>query len=64
MMNLYWSSWSEFLAMGGYGLYVWGSFGVTAVVLLAEVLALRARHRNLLRDAHDNPEIERSEHET
>jgi len=26
-----WSSWTEFWAMGGYGLYVWGSFGVTAL---------------------------------
>ena len=23
-----WGSLSEFLAMGGYGLYVWGSYGV------------------------------------
>ena len=26
-----WSSWEAFWAMGGYGLYVWGSFGVTAL---------------------------------
>jgi heme exporter protein C len=31
---MHWQSWAEFLAMGGYGLYVWGSFGVTAVVLV------------------------------
>ncbi len=29
-----WGSASEFFAMGGYGLYVWGSFGVTAAALL------------------------------
>ena len=34
-MTPYWSSWSDFLAMGGYGLYVWGSFGVTALVMAA-----------------------------
>jgi heme exporter protein D len=28
---IHWNSFSEFLAMGGYGLYVWGSFGVTAL---------------------------------
>jgi heme exporter protein D len=30
--------------MGGYGLYVWTSFGVTALCMLWEVLALRRRH--------------------
>ena len=36
---------SEFLAMGGYAWYVWGSYGVTAVVLILEVIALRRRAR-------------------
>jgi heme exporter protein D len=35
---IYWNSFSDFLAMGGYGLYVWGSFGVTALALLVEPL--------------------------
>ena len=39
-----WGSMSEFVAMGGYGLYVWTSFGVTACCMLWEVLALRRRH--------------------
>jgi heme exporter protein D len=34
---------SEFLAMGGYALYVWGSYGVTFAVLLIEILLLRKR---------------------
>ncbi|MDR0736401.1 MAG: heme exporter protein CcmD [Zoogloeaceae bacterium] len=39
---MYWNSLSDFLAMGGYGLYVWGSFGMTALVMLLEPwLALR-----------------------
>ena len=42
-----WSSVSEFVAMGGYGLYVWGAFGVTALVMGAEMLALRARRKAL-----------------
>jgi len=33
-----WNSWSEFWAMGGYGLYVWGSFGVTALLMALEVV--------------------------
>jgi heme exporter protein D len=35
----------EYLAMGGYGFYVWGSYGVTAAVIVAEILAVRARRR-------------------
>ena len=35
----------EFLAMGGYGFYVWGSYGVTALVIIAEILAVKARRR-------------------
>ena len=31
----------EFLAMGGYGLYVWGSYGVAAVCIFVEILTLR-----------------------
>jgi len=40
-----WSSWSDFIAMGGYGLYVWGSFFMCVLVLVMEVglLALRRR---------------------
>ncbi len=39
-----WGSFSEFLAMGGYGLYVWGSFGVTVLLLALELALLLARH--------------------
>ena len=40
-----WQSMDEFFRMGGYGLYVWGSYGVTLAVMLAEVLAVRHRRR-------------------
>jgi len=36
---------SEFIAMGGYGFYIWGAYVVTAVVIVAELVALRARRR-------------------
>ena len=40
---------SEFLAMGGYAFYVWGSYGAGLLVLAWNVVApLRAR-RELLR---------------
>ena len=43
-----WGSASEFLAMGGYALYVWGSYAVTSVVLAAELWLLARRRRTLL----------------
>ena len=36
---------SEFLAMGGYAWYVWGSYGVTFAFLAIEVFLLRRRAR-------------------
>jgi len=42
---------TEFLAMGGYAFYVWGSYGVTAFVLAVEVMAVRARRRASLAEA-------------
>ena len=39
---IHWNSFSDFLAMGGYGFYVWGSFGVTALIMLIEpIVAIR-----------------------
>ena len=39
----------EFFAMGGYAFYVWGSFGATALLIIVEVLAVRARRRAALK---------------
>ena len=33
-----WNSFNDFWAMGGYGLYVWGSFGVTALCEALEMI--------------------------
>jgi heme exporter protein D len=41
--------WGKFFAMGGYGLYVWGSYGVTAFVMISELLLLRNRRRTIER---------------
>jgi heme exporter protein D len=43
-----WESWSEFWAMGGYAVYVWGSVGVTALLMAVEVLQARWAHRVVL----------------
>ncbi len=36
---------SEFLAMGGYAFYVWGSYGVAALAVVIKVVSVRARRR-------------------
>ena len=38
-----WGSVDNFLAMGGYGLYVWGSYGVAALCITAETWLLARR---------------------
>ena len=43
---IHWNSFSDFLAMGGYGLYVWGSFGVTALIMTIEPIMV-ARNRRI-----------------
>lgn len=40
-----WGGWNEFWAMGGYALYVWGSYAVTLALIVAEIVALRLRRR-------------------
>jgi len=49
-----WNSWNDFWAMGGYGLYVWGSFGVTALCMLVEIVWIqRAREQALNQIANE-----------
>lgn len=48
---MHWNSLSEFISMGGYGAYIWGSYAVTFVLLTAEVIALRSRKRKLAQSA-------------
>ena len=55
-----WNSTAEFLAMGGYGFYVWGSFLVTAACMTAEPWLLAARRRSAL----ERVQAERMRHET
>lgn len=41
-----WDGLGDFIAMGGHGPYVWGSYGVFALLLIAEVFLLGRRRRN------------------
>ncbi|VWX55625.1 Heme exporter protein D [Burkholderiales bacterium 8X] len=46
-----WAAVSDYLAMGGYGLYVWGAFGMAGLVVALEVAQLALRGRALRRRA-------------
>jgi heme exporter protein D len=46
-----WGSPAEFFAMGGYGLYVWGSYGLAALLMALEPLLAARRRRKALRAA-------------
>jgi heme exporter protein D len=48
-----WHSWSDFLAMGGYGLYVWGSVGACLLVCVVEPLMLNLKLRAILSEVRD-----------
>jgi len=39
---------SEFLSQGGYAQFVWGAYGMAALLLVAEVLQLRHERRTIL----------------
>ena len=47
------ASWNDFWNMGGYGLYVWGSYGVVALGLLWEVQSAAQRQRRALAQIHE-----------
>ena len=50
-------NWSEFFAMKGYGLYVWGSYGMVLFVFVVEIAMVRHKRTitlqelRMLRDA-------------
>ena len=55
-----WQSMDEFFRMGGYGLYVWGAYGLTLAVLAAEALVVRQRRRQAFAAARSDQQLERA----
>jgi heme exporter protein D len=43
-----WGSLENFLAMGGYAFYVWGSYLATLVLMTVEIVLIAVRRRNAL----------------
>ncbi len=58
-----WNSVGEFLAMGGHGFYVWGSFGACLILMIAEPILARQRQsavRDTLRRERLADELDRN----
>lgn len=46
--------WSEFFSMGGYALYVWGSYLLTLLAMGAEIVFLLRRRKRCFRATTDS----------
>jgi heme exporter protein D len=57
-------NWPEFFNMGGYAFYVWGSYGVFALAIAAEIVAVRLRKRRVLAELIESRLAEKNEIET
>lgn len=56
-----WHSWSDFFAMGGYALYVWGSVAAVFAAILFEVIGLVWRRRAIVAELADLAEAGQAE---
>jgi heme exporter protein D len=46
---------NAFLAMNGYGFYIWSSYGIAALMIVVEIVMLRAHRRAVLAHARSTP---------
>ncbi len=51
--------WSQFFAMGGYGRFVWASYGVFTIILIWMMLAPLVKRRNLMKQLRQQKALER-----
>jgi heme exporter protein D len=58
-----WHSAADFFAMGGYALYVWGSFGVVALALALEPMLVTRRQNNVVRNLRQQAQANRFDKE-
>jgi len=55
---MHWESWQSFWAMGGYALYVWSSFGMTALLIALECWQVKSTWKKELALLHSAIELE------
>lgn len=64
---MHWQSWAAFWHMGGRAAFVWGSYGMLALLVLAECGSLARRRRRALRRltalARANPTARQQSHD-
>ena len=53
-----WSALSDFLHMGGYAFYVWGSVGGVALCMIAELLLVHARWHKAVSSLAQRPRMD------
>ncbi len=56
-----WANLDEFLNMGGYAVYVWPSFGLTALLVVLEIWRVRQQRREVLDSVRQQIESEKNE---
>ena len=61
---MHWNNFSDFLAMGNHGLYVWGSVGVTALLMVLEPILLIQGRKSLISRLKRQCRAERCEQDT
>jgi heme exporter protein D len=59
-----WHSPAEFFAMGGYALYVWGSFGACLVTLAMELAVVDRRQQAILQSLRHQAQAEKLDEES
>ena len=40
---------SDFFHAGGYGFYIWGSYGAAVLLMVGELIAAKQQHRTILK---------------
>ena len=58
-----WNSAADFFAMGGYALYVWGSFGACALALALEPILVSRRQKAVVRHLRQQVQANRLDKE-
>jgi heme exporter protein D len=59
-----WQSWADFWAMGGYGLYVWGSMVVTFLLMALEVFMARQARLQAEREVRQSQALNQQDGES